>query len=379
MDKNIIKIPFRPQHLLSMSSFVSYCRDNGISVSEKTLEKLHKNGLLYPAVKVYRGTVTIKKIYTNFQEEKRGKFIDSKDEKKFKPIKTDKKKWYISGGFHIGQKDWLDWYIKKKMVEYPIFQKFTSWDKRTSEYYTDKKTDVENCYEMFYEKLQLIALKIVIEKMRIWKILDESQKKQNKKWIKKELAKLYNFLKFYIEMEDLYAESINLKKKCVENCYKKYNISSDKKKRQERFKKDFKDFCKPKLKTEAQSLLKKYKLKLDHIKDWRYLIVQQNIFYETPRSSSCIRNYLKGMDENFLIKAEDVNYMIYIINFFINLLTNENLTVKQIIGKLPVEYCPICGVAFNSEGKGRVTCGYPYCVNENKNKSKRQKRRLNNT
>ena len=279
----------------------------------------------------------------------------------------------------MGKEDWLDWYIKKKMVEYPISQEFTSWDKKTSEYFTDKSSIVENCYELFYEKLQLIALKIIVGKMRIWKILDESQKKQSKKWIKKELAKLYNFLEFYVEMENLHAESIDLKKKCVKDCYKKYNISSDKRKRQERFKEDFKDFCKPKLKTEAQSLLKKYKLKLAYIKDWRYLIARQNIFYETPRSSSCIRNYLKGMDENFLIKAEDVNYMIYIINFFIDLLTNENLTVKQIIGNLPVKYCPICGDAFNPKRKGQITCGYPYCVNENKNKLKRQKRKLNNT
>jgi len=374
--KSLLEISFRPQYLLPTDRFISYCRDNGIFISKKNLEELHKEGLLYPAVKVYRGTVKLKKIYADFQGKKEWRFVDPKDVKKFKPTKIAKKKWYISGGFSMGKEDWLDWYIKRKMAEYPISQKFTSWDKKTSKYYTDKSADVENCYELFYEKLQLIALKIIIGRIKIWKNLDESQKKQSKKWIKKELTKLYKFLKLYIEIEKFRKKWIKIKSKEIkENKEKGLTLKQ--------IKNDWQDILdidyKPILKTTAQEILKKYRVTLKYIKDWRYFLVQQNIFYEAPRSSSCIRTYLKGMDENFLIKAEDVNYMIYVINFFIYALTNKEFSVKQIISNTEIEYCKICGIAFSLKRKGQITCGDPYCVNENKNKLKRQKRILNNT
>ena len=184
-------------------------------------------------------------------------------------------------------------------------------------------------------------------------------------------------MEFYIEIEKLYNKSVDLKYKKMREYHEKYNLTEKQKK--EWLEKDFKNDFKPILKITAEEILKKYKFKLTSIKDWRILITQQNIFHETPRSSSCIKIYLKGMDEKFLIKAEDVNYIIYIINFFMDLLTNENLTVKQIIGNLPIKYCPICGVAFKPKRKGQITCGYPYCVNENKNKLKKQKRKLSNT
>ncbi len=59
-------VPFREARLISSSSFQSYCQENGVSLLPDELEKFHKYGLLYPAVKVYRGYSELKKILSHF-------------------------------------------------------------------------------------------------------------------------------------------------------------------------------------------------------------------------------------------------------------------------------------------------------------------------
>lgn len=113
------QMPIHPESLTHVSFFVGYCQNNGLRIKKEDLEELHKYGLVFPALKIYVGVVEYKKIYANFDGKTEWRYINPEDSKKFKIIKSDKKKYYATGGLMISGAKWLNYYTDNKMTEHP--------------------------------------------------------------------------------------------------------------------------------------------------------------------------------------------------------------------------------------------------------------------
>ena len=100
-DKKIAQPPINPRKLLTLSGFISYCSENGLKTSLEQLEKLHKDGLFCPALKIYRGIAPERKILATVNSTEGWYFVSPKDVKKFKPQKVESKIYYSSCGFFM--------------------------------------------------------------------------------------------------------------------------------------------------------------------------------------------------------------------------------------------------------------------------------------
>jgi hypothetical protein len=371
ISKGKHKPPFRPEELLSAGSFISYCRDNGINISKEELELFHKEGLFFPAVKVYRGVCEFKKIYAKFEKSEEWRYIYLKDVKKFMPKKIDPKKYYSSGSFHMGNANWLNYYEKNKMVEYPAMEKFKVWNiKSHLDFITNRKL-IEKEYELFYDKIQLISLKSILREKMFWTNFKGLEKIELIKYFKKSLVKMNHFFEIYIVIEDFINRVYQIRQEKI-SAYKKSGMNAKQIKIEWQEELDF--TLMGSAKQTAQGILKQYSFSSKEIADWTRFLAWQNIFSESHRSSRCIGTYLKSISERDFIVAEDVNFMIHIFNSFVFFLTGEQKTVKQIISNSQYPVCPVCGSSFLPSRITQKTCGSAECIRENKNQSKRKRK-----
>lgn len=373
-DKKLVLKPvFKSVNLLTANSFISYCKENRASIDVKELEKLHKQGLLFPAVQLLRGVIIFKKILIDIKGERKWRFINPEDIKKFKAFKTDSKKYYSSGGFNMSGNNWLDYYIKNKMIFYPADEKYKVWDKKI--YLESFITDygkLKNQSEFFYDKSQLLALKIILREKRYWRLYNKKQMSDNLQFLKNKLADFYRFMEIYYDIEEKRNNWLEIKIKRVEE-YQKQGLNKNQ--MQKTWQDDLDFDLKKILKKTANDILSKYHITSEYIENWKIFLIKNNVFGESISSSKILRAYIKGIDERSLINAEDTNYMIHVMNFFNFCFNNEDKTVKQVLENTNLVRCSICKKAFSIKKLGQITCGDPECIRENKNRGKRLKRK----
>ncbi len=362
------QVPINPRTLLTLSGFTSYCSDNGLRISAKELESLHKEGLFYPALKIYRGTVVSRKILTVNDGVESWVYVDQEDIDKFKPLKTDSKKYYSTNGFFMSGDNWLKYYEENEMIEKPVDTKFKPWaGMSTALFITDiKKTN--KSYELFYSKQQFLALKIVNRYFRYWEGLDKNEKLKYTKQIIKRVSEYYDFLAFYYKAEKLYFRILEHRSERIKNLKKENNT------RQE-IKEDIKFVLKPIWKQEVKEIISESNIDAGYIKEWRSFLADQNLINESPCSNKIKRAYFQSLQFDYFIDAQDSNKMILVLNFILYFLTREEATVKSVLGNLPYHNCIICGTSFNPKKETQVTCGDPFCIRENKNNIKKILRR----
>lgn len=365
-----LQSPFREAGLITASSFVSYCKDNGLYTSKEELEQFHKEGLLYPAIKVYRGICKSKNIYAKFGNDFEWGFVNPDDVKKFKPQKIDPKNYYSSGSFSI-RTGWLEYYKENKMVEYPASQKFKTWNKKQYPLFITNYKLIEKDYEFFYDKTQLLSLKVINHERTFWNNFQRKEKDGLIESTKKYLDEINRFAELYIAIEDLIDRAFKKRNKIISEMRK--NIIDDKSLTVE-WKEEFDISFAPSLKTAAEGVLNEHSSTLGDIDRWTRFLAWQSIFQESNRSSKCIRTYLKSISEKDIIGAEDTNYMIYILNSFVFFLTGKQKMVKQIISYSQFPICTVCGHSFLPKRITQKTCADKKCIQENKNRSKRKKK-----
>lgn len=367
--KNITPV-YRQSNLVTASSFISYCRENGVHISREHLELWHKNGWLYPALKIYKGTVEHTKILADFDGKEEWGYVSPKDIKKFKIKKIDGKKYYTSGGFYMSGDNWVDWYKKRKMVVVPAEEKFTPRKKKKIlETFTTNLKAIADDYEYFYDKRQIFAIKSILRATTFGSKLSAEQKK----YLQKRLNELNQFLRWYNDMEIFLEDWQNIYSARIQKLRDEgFRGKNLRKEWSEIYDIDYR----PELKKRAASIIKEHNIDATLIKEWRQFLTHQTFFYETKRSWSMSRTYLRGMNERSLAKIEDVNYMILVINFVLNLLTGEEMTLKQTLLETAGGVCTVCGCLFIPKKEFQITCGDPDCVRANKNQYKRKMRRI---
>src|SRR3989338_687250 len=342
---NPLKPPFRQQNLRPVDMFISYCEENGVRVTRKELEALHKEGLLYPAVRLEVG-------YGVMQ------FGD----------KTE----YVEGSVFIRGNDWLDRGYEKSAVTYPVDLPISAWKERHRFSETPATLeDVKDAYEYLYDEHQFLAIAVI----RRWKdhwIKGEDPKEFDGK-MRAQLAEFYRFISLFFEMEEQWEEYKKWRRKSFAKLLKEYD--GDEKEAEQEWLAQHEVLKQPKQKQWAEKLLKKYGFTVGDIDRWRFILTQQS-FFNTHRSSHRARSkYILALEDSILMKAEYVNYMIFILNQLICILTGELRKVKDVIGHFLELRCEICHMPMEPDPRIKVqyTCGKQKCEDKHRNAKKREK------
>lgn len=385
MRNNIhpLQAPFKPQNLLSTSEFCSYCQGYNVFIRESDLEQLHKRKLFFPALKLYVGYEEFVKI--NLKQNNQQQCIYRYPEQVSRSEKrhAEKTKYYRHAGYSYSTQEDLLWYEERNMLRYPSCERFSSWQQLAEPNFTKDKQKVAKNYVYLYDKRQFYALKIILKDNTIFSFLRKPASKKEQLLLAEDLQQYYQFIRCYNEAEDLYRkekqnENKRLEKYIRENSFPKMSIhqkETAKKEAKKDFKSNFDQIAFPKLQKKAQKIIKVHNLTVEDIRKWRDYFSQNNIFYQVPYASKIMRKYIQGMSEKTLIRAEDANYIVLMLNQFLYLLTGEEVTVKEVIGRLYRHFCPICQQVFQPRNRLQITCGKQTCVQQSRNINRQERRK----
>jgi hypothetical protein len=358
--------PLLQRNLIPKEDFCKFCDENGLTVTEEDLETLHREGLLFPVLKVELGYAEFRKIFAVFDERsdtKEWRFVHHGDEDKFPVEKIEDTPYYTTGSLSYGSDDWLRWY--EGMVSFPSAQPYFPWKKRVHAYFTLNKEEADGMYELMYDKYQIFAVEMIRSSLTYKSdIFPLTCDKLRKDRLLERLAELYQFLGFYFNAKEMHSRWIRhgyerydaLKKEVGEN-----NAMSE-------WQLEFADDHLRAMKKEAAAMLKTHRMEARDISQWLNFLARQSILSRHEKT----RTYLAEVQEKTLVSTELSNQMIHVLNDFLFGLNKEKRTVKDVLNR-SVRHCEICHRAFTPQPNhpDQLTCGETSCVNEHRNKKKR--------
>lgn len=342
-----IKTPFRQKNLLGIDQFSRYCEENAVRVSRKKLEELHKEGLLYPVIRLRMG---------------------------FDMMEIDGKKQYIGGSYIVKGNDWIDKGFLSSDIDYPPELPFFEWKERhPAGIPMEDPKQIEDDYELFYDKHQLYALIII----RRWKQhqLSEDEPKEFEHKIRNQLEEFYRFIALFMEMEDRWKEYKQWRRESYIELVKEYE--GDEKEAKDEWLARHEVQEEPKMKKWADKLLQKHQLSEKDIDRWRFFLAEQSFFNRLKPNHKARTAYILAVDDSVLIKAEEANRMIFVLNQLLYMLRGELRTVQNVIGHFLEPRCEICHMPIESDPRIAIqyTCGKVDCKNEHRNRKKREDRK----
>src|SRR3989338_4115169 len=149
--------PYRPENLMTVSKFITYCKDRGIKIKKEDLEFFDKKNLVVPAVGVYKPIIKErnsegKSIY------KFGGIASIVTTEHFNYFGFDAKGY---GEKRISQKENSDACLSFQ----PALQTFTPWKKYkdTEVDSAKRKNDLGKCVELFYSPEQIFVIAITLQ------------------------------------------------------------------------------------------------------------------------------------------------------------------------------------------------------------------------
>lgn len=365
IPENDRQSPFRQATLLTSGGFASYCDRNNVRTSEKELEKLHREGILYPAARVYAGVEELRRIYAHHQGQDKWIYVWPHTVDEFKPKEVDPQMYYQTAGLMIGRDDWMKWYLDD--IDFPSTLPFFPWKGR---YHGDFTTDRElagNDYEFLYDERQILALKII----RMYERTHGPDEDYRDALLKR-LSELYCFLRLYIDAEVLYEQYQKRRREQFQNFLQEFNNVTEARRE---WRSHYRLTEEKSLQEQAKGILKAHGLTVENLDSWRFFLSQQSIFNEGSVFRRSPSVYLRELDDNALMEAEDTNKMIFVLNQFLFLLTGEERTVKSIVGHYDDPRCIICHKCFLPEPHKpkQVTCGSKGCIDKQRKLQKKQK------
>jgi len=193
--------------------------------------------------------------------------------------------------------------------------------------------------------------------------------------LKKKLTELNTFLRLYADIEEVKDASRARMAKQHEKLLPEYQ--EDKKGMIGELKSHYKLKEQPRLAKETEQLLKRHHFTIQEVQNWRFWLAQQSHLNEGSIFRESSRIYLQNLGDAALVKAEDTNHMIWILNWFLYLLTGEVVTVRDIIGSWIGPHCRFCHRAFipRKNRPNQETCGRKECTDKLRNLNRKPKRR----
>lgn len=367
---NLSPTLYRQRHLLTTSDFVRYCEDNGVRMTPNTLEDIHCRGLLVPAIRLLRGVIPYRKIYAVFNGKMEWRYVSPDGVNKFTPEKIEKRKYWSEGSIYKDSEDhWLDWYADRGMVKIPAKEPFIDQQLYTGPWITPKLKDVSSRFEYLYDQHQIFALKRILYFFKLNNSgIKDAAKVFDDRFIISEVAKLDKFLAFYFAAEECREKWFAFSQKEFDSFLK--DFGGDKVEAEKEWRGHLPGH-REMLKEWAQEIVSTHGVSKEQIDDWQIMLAQNTLFNESRRSSKIVHEYLRSLPDEILIKAEDSNFMIHVLNQFLEFLTGEKRTVQQVIGRGWPRYCRICHNQYISKKSNQVTCGQRHCVLAHKNELKR--------
>lgn len=314
------------------------------------------------------------RIYAHHQDREQWIWIHTHDLLKFKPLKIDPKKWYDLEGLWMGNEGWVDQWHNDE-YDFPSTRKYFRWKKRHHDGFTKNKKLVSGHYELLYDKRQILAVKIILQHEK-----DERYFPKERRYVRlhlrKRLQEFHTFLRLYIAVEELR----ELSKERMAKKYKRLpkRLKKIKKEATAELRSYHKLTEQPRLEREARRLLKAHDYTIRQLHDWRFWLAQQSHLNEGSISRESTRFYLAALDEVALVKAEETNYMIWILNWLLHLLTGDVETVQNVLGSWMGPRCRFCHRAYIPRPNRRddqETCGREECSARLRNLNRGPKRR----
>ncbi len=406
INQHKLQTSFLQPDLLTVSSFVSYCRDNGLSTDEAELEYFEKEKLLVPAIRVLMGVLEYRFILSNFDGKEEWRHIYSQDINKFKVKKLDPKKYYGRGaliqsvpglgnirGFHFGNDGWMDWYLERSMVRYPAIDGYIAWerfeepDKQGQIFGNDPKL-FEEVSELMYAKHQIYPLRFIKAQRTDFKqthrilkvpegrpragdfVLSDNHDELPNKVIQQRVVEWNRFFDFLIEVRKL---RLGKHQKINEVYMQSMRESDSNRKEAVRDVESAAELYDKQAKKAANILVSSHKLSIQNIEDWRYKILGHGSF-GTGEYSRVFRTYVSRLDNSLLNRNEDAYATVNELSWFIELLGGQGLNAKQLILQSLGDTCKYCGRQFQPTRNTQVTCGATECKQKQRNEHKREAR-----
>lgn len=360
---------FQQKNLMPREDFCKFCDENGITVTEEDLEALHREGLLFPALKVELGYAEFRKIYAVFDEKtqkKEWRFVHNGDEDKFPTEKTDDTPYYSTGSLSYGRDDWLKWY--DGMISFPSATPYFIWKKRVHAYFTPSKEEADGVYELMYDSHQLLAVNIIRDALTYRSdLLPLSPEKLRKDRMIERLHELYMFLRFYFDARVMHACWIEKGYESYESLKKKVGEKNV----QEEWNFEFLKAHLPAMKKEATTILQTHHMRKNDVLRWIHFLARQSLLNRHKQT----KKYLGEIEEKTLAGTELTNTMIHILNDFLYALDKDRQTVKDVLQD-SVRHCTVCTRAYTPKPnvKNPLTCGKSDCVDKQKKMQKKLKR-----
>lgn len=404
--KNKMQCPYEVDDLLSLSKFVSFCKENTTKTDTLELRFLEEQKLLLPCIKVHRGYIEYVKLK---DENDKWVFVPKhslEELKKKKPQERDKRGAYFLtaendaatyfglGGFHFGKipnskETWLDYYLRNDMVIYPATDTTERPEfayKATNHTFVTDKKDLGNPYVAFYSKKQLPLLKMLknrftlqVKNDSLVKGISEKGNENIKnifgdKYISYQgslVSDYYEFLSLYNEIEDMFYacnEAIIKKLQSVKS-FLKTKRELDTEERQLSIAKNT-EYAK-----KIENKLSEFGKTIEYLESYRFKLMNFGTFNPfLPKK--VLKMYLSGLDDWKLYDAEEVYRMSYILHWSICCIKGDDLSLRQVIlSTRDYDTCSVCGRYYKKTRNTDKTCGLDYCKKEQKNRTKARARK----
>jgi|GEM_PF-4264203 len=398
-ERKHLEVPLRNKDLLSVSSFISYCKKNNVETSKKELEFFDKMNLLIPAIAVNHPIQELKRVYAKFDgaADCEWRHVHACDIEEFSPEKIEEKSVFRAGGISIKRPDLYETF-NCASVEY------RPWNTMAGKVQADNPKDVESV-SLCYSKFQIYPLKFIKDRriMQIknaalydepetWrekgeKIQDYFNNTASDDYLRGHVHDFYRFLKFYYAAHTVQNEAGVKLNEYWDKRYKEYLRAEVKERRMK--KKDVTEHVKkvarseadkdarahlkvkikPRVKKQLLKLLKENDLTEKDIENWRYRM--------SRLGSLSVKNIpsvlLQELDDSLIVKTQEVYLHVLLVGEIMELLGVEKRDLKELLSAYYPRLCPYCKK--EELGFARKTCGGKTCQALHRKKSITKKRK----
>lgn len=385
LQRQDLQFPFRPTDLLSIRSFVSYCKDHGVETTIDELEFYDQNNKMTPVISIKRDIVEFREIYGSFGSSKR-KFWILVDSKKLATYKYEDIKDEIFLGYEdclVKQKVWLDQSLKTSKAFYPSQKEYATWNLSPVKFSSEPK-QLGNNLEYFYSKLQMYLIYFIrnrkipsgngaIKTPGGFVLITQLSNKKFTYQIQLQIFfRVFDFINHINNLWQIRQKGINTlineKIKFFEKGEKfsivvKANIDQEADK---------------KLETYAKELLEKYKFSTKDLEEWRLFFLGFGTFGLSSKLMGPKKEYVEVLKEEILSAAEDPYRLVSILSWFISLAGGRKITVRDLLLKdKNYVVCPHCNTNYIPRQRNQETCGEKDCVNAQKRAKRKYNRHAN--
>jgi hypothetical protein len=358
--------PFLQQKLRPVDWFIDYCKEQELHVTEKDLEELHREGILFPAARIDFGYCIFRKIRAHFDgaEKAEWRFVAEVQMDHFKADAVEIQRYYSTESLMMNGDDWLKWYS----VRYPASEVYEPWKPRTHVDFTANLVEASDSSVYLYDKRQAIALRIIANAMTYHSHFSPHSITGCAKFLRERVGDFNRFLAFYLAAEEMHARWIKHGREKYQEYAKQFDAASA----QREWELDFRDTQLPAIRKETEELLVLHAMTDGKVEHWQRELARCGVLH----SEKLTKNYLLEIDENTLKSTEDANHMIFILGQLLFAVGGDEKPLRELLGGFTVRNrCRVCHHPFQPMRDSQMTCGEKNCIDKHRNKTKQLNRK----